>query len=45
MFGVSRIALFAGQVLQCLIDPGGLDGFFTRLLLRFFGRLGALDRA
>lgn len=39
------IALFEGQVLQRLIDPDGLDdGFFTRLLLRFFGRLGALDR-
>jgi AcrR family transcriptional regulator len=40
------IALFEGQVLQRLIDPDGLDdGFFTRLLLRFFGRLGALEDA
>ena len=37
------IALFEGQVLQRLIDPKEFDeGFFTRLLLRFFGRLGAL---
>jgi AcrR family transcriptional regulator len=40
------IALFEGQVLQRLIDPGGLDdGFFTRLLLRFFGRVGAFESA
>jgi AcrR family transcriptional regulator len=38
------IALFEGHVLQRLIDPNGLEeGFFTRLLLRFFGRLGALN--
>jgi AcrR family transcriptional regulator len=38
------IALFEGQVLQRLIDPKKFDeGFFTRLLLRFFGRLGALE--
>jgi AcrR family transcriptional regulator len=37
------IALFEGHVLQRLIDPKGLEeGFFSRLLLRFFGRLGAL---
>lgn len=36
------IALFEGQVLQRLIDPGAFDeGFFTRLLLRFFARLDA----
>jgi AcrR family transcriptional regulator len=38
------IALFEGHVLQRLIDPKGLEeGFFTRLLLRFFGRLGAFS--
>lgn len=38
------IALFEGHVLQRLIDPKGLEeGFFTRLLLRFFGRLDALS--
>jgi len=36
------IALFEGQVLQRMIDPKRFDeGFFTRLLLRFFSRLGA----
>lgn len=36
------IALFEGHVLQRMIDPNRLEeGFFTRLLLRFFGRLGA----
>jgi AcrR family transcriptional regulator len=40
------IALFEGQVLQRLIDPSGLDdGFFTRLMLRFFGRVGAFESA
>lgn len=35
------IALFEGYVLQYLIDPATFeDGFFTRLLLRFFARLG-----
>ncbi len=39
------VALFEGHVLQKLIDPKGLEeGFFTRLLLRFFGRMGALPR-
>ncbi len=34
------IALFEGHVLQRLIDPAGFEeGFFTRLLLRFFARL------
>ncbi len=38
------IALFEGQVMQRLIDPKALDdGFFTRLLLRFFARLGVDD--
>jgi AcrR family transcriptional regulator len=38
------IALCEGQVLQRLIDPGGLnDDFFTRMLLRFFGRVGAFE--
>lgn len=38
------IALFEGHVLQRLIDPKGLEeGFFTRLLLRFFGRIDALS--
>jgi AcrR family transcriptional regulator len=38
------IALSEGYVLQKLIDPGALpDDFFTRALLRFFGRLGALE--
>ena len=38
------IALFEGQVMQRLIDPKALeDGFFTRLLLRFFARLGVHD--
>lgn len=37
------IALFEGHVLQRLIDPQGLEeGFFTRLLLRFFARMGAV---
>lgn len=35
------IALFEGYVLQRLIDPGAFEeGFFTRLLLRFFARFG-----
>lgn len=39
------IALFEGHVLQRLIDPKGLeDSFFTRLLLRFFARMGALPQ-
>jgi AcrR family transcriptional regulator len=34
------IALFEGHVLQRLIDPKTFDeGFFTRVLLRFFARL------
>lgn len=34
------IALFEGHVLQRLIDPKGFEeGFFTRVLLRFFTRL------
>lgn len=34
------IALFEGHVLQRLIDPKGFEeGFFTRVLLRFFARL------
>ncbi|MDQ3964734.1 MAG: TetR family transcriptional regulator C-terminal domain-containing protein, partial [Actinomycetota bacterium] len=38
------IALFEGQVLQRLIDPRAFDeGFFTRLLLRFFARLDAAN--
>jgi AcrR family transcriptional regulator len=38
------IALFEGHVLQRLIDPTGLEeGFFTRLLLRFFERTGAAE--
>jgi AcrR family transcriptional regulator len=38
------IALFEGHVLQKLIDPKGLEeGFFVRLLLRFFGRFGAFN--
>lgn len=38
------IALFEGYVLQRLIDPKPFsEGFFERLLLRFFGRLGVLD--
>jgi AcrR family transcriptional regulator len=38
------IALFEGHVLQRLIDPKELDeGFFARLLQRFFSRLGALS--
>jgi AcrR family transcriptional regulator len=38
------VALFEGQVMQRLIDPKGLEpGFFTRLLLRFFARLGIHD--
>ncbi len=38
------VALFEGHVLQRLIDPKGLEeGFFTRLLLRFFGRVGAIQ--
>lgn len=37
------IAFFEGQILQRLIDPSALeDGFFERLLLRFFGRMGVL---
>jgi AcrR family transcriptional regulator len=40
------IALFEGQVLQRLIDPRPFDeGFFTRLLLRFFARLDAANNA
>ncbi len=40
------IALFEGQVLQRLIDPRAFDeGFFTRLLLRFFARLDAANNA
>lgn len=35
------IALFEGHVLQRVIDPKGFEeGFFTRVLLRFFARLG-----
>lgn len=38
------IALFEGQVMQRLIDPQALEeGFFVRLLLRFFARLGVHD--
>ncbi len=38
------IALFEGQVMQRLIDPNALEeGFFVRLLLRFFARLGVAD--
>jgi hypothetical protein len=37
------IALSEGCVLQKLIDPAALPGdFFSRLLVRFFGRMGAL---
>lgn len=39
------IALFEGHVLQRLIDPKSFEqGFFTRLLLRFFSRVGSLAR-
>ena len=35
------MALFEGYVLQRLIDPRSFDeGFFTRVLLRFFSRFG-----
>ncbi len=38
------IALFEGHVLQRLIDPKTFDdGFFTRLLLRFFARFTPED--
>ena len=40
----SLIALFEGQVLQRLIDPKPFSaGFFERLLLRFFARLGVVS--
>jgi AcrR family transcriptional regulator len=40
------VALFEGHVLQRLIDPRAFDeGFFTRLLLRFFARLDAANNA
>lgn len=39
-FASALIALFEGHVLQQLIDPKGFEeGFFTRVLLRFFARL------
>ena len=41
----SLIALFEGQVLQRLIDPKPFaEGFFERLLFRFFVRLGVINQ-
>jgi hypothetical protein len=40
------IALSEGYLLQRLIDPRAIEeGFFVRVLFRFFGRLVALQKS